>query len=519
MRQINLFSVILACFLQLPLVCCHPENENSYKGGNGPEIVSHHGANRLAPENTVASAIKAIESGARSVGVDVRRSSDGVYYILQDATLDRTTNGTGLISEIQSAVIDTLDAGSWFAHEFAGERIPRLFDYLKWIKGKARVYLDVKDAALEELIPAILRLGMEKDCFFGFADPRLEKEFRSKYPALSLKVHASGPESLDSLKNLFNPQIIECPVEQLTDEMVRTCHKKKMKIMALVPGDDPPAFKIAIQKGVDMVNLDAPDIFSEMVRNKGKLSGCKLIAHKSGIVEGRYGEYDPASIREAIDAGYSMLEVDVRSTKDSFLVVNHDNSLQRFFSDPRRISELTWDELKEIKAEKGNYHPLLFEELCRICSGKVQLMIDVKGSQSPGFYHNLGQILEKYGLLRGAYFIDQKARHYFMGKAKFSVRVNEIDFLQEQLLSGKDIACHYFLFENGNFLPSAAIKWCQQHHITVVPSVNIWHYKDENPMLGAKRDIAFFRECGVTEFQIDSEYFHFLSTGPEEANE
>jgi glycerophosphoryl diester phosphodiesterase len=519
MRQINLFPVILSCFLQLPSVCCHPEAENNYEGADGPEIVSHRGANRLAPENTVASAIKAIESGARTVGVDVRRSSDGVYYIFQDAALDRTTNGTGLVSETRSAVIDTLDAGSWFAHEYRGEKVPRLLEFLEWIKGKARVYFDVQDARLEELIPLILRMGMENDCFFGFTDMKLVKEFRSKYPALSLKIHASDPEAFDSLKNIFNPQIIECPVDQLTDAMVRTCHKKKIKIMALVPGDDPPGFRMAIQNGVDMVNLDAPDVFSVMIRNSGNLSGCKLIAHKGGIVEGRYGEYDPASIREAINAGYSMLEVDVRSAKDSVLVVNHDNSLQRFFNDPRRISELTWDELKDIRAEKGNYPPLLFEELCRTCSGKVQLMIDVKGSQSSGFYYNLGQILEKYGLLRGAYFIDQKARHYFMGKAKFSVRVNEIFFLQEQLLSGKDIACHYFLFENGNFLPSAAIKWCQQHHITVVPSVNIWQYKDENPMLGAKRDLAFFRECGVTEFQIDSEYFHFLSTGQEEANE
>ena len=85
-------------------------------------IVCHRGANRLAPENTYASAKKAIEFNAAYVEVDVRRSKDGVYYNLHDRSLDRTTNGTGLVSETESKVIDTLDAGAWFGHEFAGER-------------------------------------------------------------------------------------------------------------------------------------------------------------------------------------------------------------------------------------------------------------------------------------------------------------------------------------------------------------------------------------------------------------
>jgi hypothetical protein len=57
---------------------------------------------------------------------------------------------------------------------------------------------------------------------------------------------------------------------------------------------------------------------------------------------------------------------------------------------------------------------------------------------------------------------------------------------------------------------SEIIKWCQQNSITVVPSVNVFHYKFENDMKGAKRDIGFLKECGVTEFQIDSQYDRWL---------
>jgi len=145
-----------------------------------------------------------------------------------------------------------------------------------------------------------------------------------------------------------------------------------------------------------------------------------------------------------------------------------------------------------------------------MCSGKVNLMIDVKGEQSPEFYYKLAKIMEKYNLLSGSYFIDTKARDLLWGKAKFSIRANEIGLLMEKRQNSEDIACHYFLFENGNRLASEAIKWCQQNYITVIPTVNIWQYKNENYLWGAKRDIEFFKECGVTEFQIDSDFDEWL---------
>ncbi|MGV8096100.1 MAG: glycerophosphodiester phosphodiesterase family protein [Mangrovibacterium sp.] len=507
MNLLNLSPLFPICSLVILFSC---SVKNSEKDATQILIVNHRGANRLAPENTYASAQKAIESGAVYIEVDVRRSKDGVYYNIHDRTLDRTTNGSGLVSETSSAVIDTLDAGSWFAHEFAGEKVPRMFEYLQWIKGKAKVYFDMKDFDLKEFIPKIYDLGMENDCFFWFSDWNKTREFRELYPDLALKVNASDAGALDSLKTIYHPQIIECSVDDLSDHFIETCHKNGMKIMPWIAECDMEAFRMIMEKNVDMVNLNDPDIFSDMARNGGVFKNYKLIAHKGGIVEGKYGEYDPASIREAIDQGYYMLEVDVRPTKDGVLIVNHDNSFQRFFNDPRRASDLTWDEVKEIRAEKGNYRPLLFEELCQMCSGKVKLMIDVKGTQPPEFYDKLGEIMEKYGLFAGSCFIDQKARKYFWGKTKFSIRPNEIDSLKAMLARREDIACHYFLFENGNRLASEAIKWCQQNCVTVVPTVNIWQYQNENYRRGAKRDIEFFKACGVTEFQIDSDFDDWL---------
>lgn len=504
-------KIILFAVLAVLSGCLPGEQSGKDKEGSMIMMVCHRGANRLAPENTYASAQKAIESGAAYVEVDVRRSKDGVYYNFHDNWLDRTTNGSGLFSETTSEVIDTLDAGAWFAHEFAGEKVPRVFEFLKWIKGKAKVYFDTKDIDLSGFIAEIYALGMEKDCFFWFSDWQQTRKFRELYPDLKLKINASTVEELDSLQTIYHPQIIECSVDDLSEKFIRACHEKGLKVMPYIPGNDWEAYRMTLLHDIDMINLDNPDVFANMVKNNGVYTGYKLIAHRGGIVEGKYNEFDPASIQAAIDQGYYMLEVDVHDTKDGVLILNHDRNFTRYYHDPRLVDEMTWDEVKNLRAEGGNYHPLSFEEFAGMYSGKVKLMIDVKEKDpTPTFYQKLGELMEKYGYLKNAYFIDKRAKKYFWGKTKFEVRIDEINAIREKLEKGEDVACHYFLFDSGTKLNSSAIKMCQKASITVVPSVNFGHYHDEDPVRGAKRDIEFLKACGVTEFQIDSDFDDWL---------
>ena len=78
------------------------------------EIVSHRGANGLAPENTLAAAQLSVDLGVDFIEVDVWTSRDNVFYVMHDATVDRPTNGTGHLLSLSSSEIDQLDAGSWF---------------------------------------------------------------------------------------------------------------------------------------------------------------------------------------------------------------------------------------------------------------------------------------------------------------------------------------------------------------------------------------------------------------------
>ena len=88
--------------------------------------LAHRGAGRLAPENTLAAFRAGARFGYTSFECDVKLSSDGVAFLMHDATLDRTTGATGIAGDQTWAELSTLDAGRWHSAPFEGESIPRL---------------------------------------------------------------------------------------------------------------------------------------------------------------------------------------------------------------------------------------------------------------------------------------------------------------------------------------------------------------------------------------------------------
>jgi len=129
--------------------------------GEMPKLVGHRGALAVTPENTMASFERAWRDGVDLVELDVRLSADHQVVVLHDATVDRTTDGSGLVTEFTVAELRRLDAGAWFDARFASERIPTLVEVLTWAKWRVGLLLELKfdpfgsyDPAL---VPAVLR--------------------------------------------------------------------------------------------------------------------------------------------------------------------------------------------------------------------------------------------------------------------------------------------------------------------------------------------------------------------------
>ena len=101
-----------------------------------PRIIAHRGAGKLAPENTLAAMKLGHQLGQQMVEFDVKLSADDLPVLMHDASLDRTTNGSGPLRQFTWEQLQGLDAGQWHAERFAGEPIPRLDETLHYLQSQ-----------------------------------------------------------------------------------------------------------------------------------------------------------------------------------------------------------------------------------------------------------------------------------------------------------------------------------------------------------------------------------------------
>ncbi|WP_338752367.1 glycerophosphodiester phosphodiesterase family protein [Bacillus sp. FJAT-52991] len=151
-----------------------------------PIVAAHRGIPSLAPENTMAGYQKAYELGADLIETDLQRTKDGHLVIMHDSTVNRTTNGTGKVSELTYEEIRQLDAGVKFSPEFAGEKVPSFREFLQAFKGKDVVLLvELKAENIEEqVIQEIEEEGMTDQVLIQSFSPDSVKKSHELQPAI-----------------------------------------------------------------------------------------------------------------------------------------------------------------------------------------------------------------------------------------------------------------------------------------------------------------------------------------------
>lgn len=109
-----------------------------------PLIAAHRGMRFQAPENTLPALTLAIDRGADMIEVDVQRTRDGVAVLMHDATVDRTTSGSGRVCDLSLDQVRALDAGSWVGPQFVGVGVPTLHEALVALPPRFPVNIDIK---------------------------------------------------------------------------------------------------------------------------------------------------------------------------------------------------------------------------------------------------------------------------------------------------------------------------------------------------------------------------------------
>ena len=139
------------------------ESVNGWDAGSEVQIIAHRGFACCFPENTLLAIQGAFDMGADGVEIDVRFTRDGVPMLMHDETLDRTTNGSGLLSDYRYSQIRELDACSWFGREFPNCKVPTLRQALEVGNGRGKILLDLKrngPCRIQKVLAAIQDLDM-----------------------------------------------------------------------------------------------------------------------------------------------------------------------------------------------------------------------------------------------------------------------------------------------------------------------------------------------------------------------
>ncbi|MEU3712616.1 glycerophosphodiester phosphodiesterase [Streptomyces catenulae] len=241
-----------------------------------PLVIAHRGAARQAPENTLAAVDAAHRSGLTWVENDVQRTKDGQLVVVHDATLRRTTDAAHTlpgrapwrVADLTAAEIARLDAGSWFATRFAGERIPTLTRYLRRLDDHHQsLLLELKNPARYPGIEAqALRLlraeGWLDRVHHGRLvvqsfDARAVRTVHRLAPRLRTAV-LGAPALRDATRYARFTDGINPPLDHLTPRWAAAVHRlhgphgDPLRIYGWGPGATPDA-RAAAARGIDGV--------------------------------------------------------------------------------------------------------------------------------------------------------------------------------------------------------------------------------------------------------------------------
>jgi glycerophosphoryl diester phosphodiesterase len=240
-------------------------------------VIGHRGGRALAPENTLAAFRNAIRLGVDYVEIDVRATRDGHLVIMHDQTVDRTTNGTGAVRDLDFATIRSLDAGSKFDPKYAGEKVPTLDEVLELCRGKINIYLDHKEAPTDQVLAAVKKHHMEKHVvvYNGPDGCREWKQLDSNIPVMpSLPNPYRREGGIAEFEKTLPAEVLDGNQVEWTKELVDEAHAAGVKVYvdALGPNDNPDGFRKALAMGVDGIQTDHPDQLIQTLKESGNTS-------------------------------------------------------------------------------------------------------------------------------------------------------------------------------------------------------------------------------------------------------
>jgi glycerophosphoryl diester phosphodiesterase len=212
--------------------------------------VGHRGVMAVEPENTLRSFRRAEQEGVDQVELDLHLSKDGALVVMHDASVERTTDGRGLIRDLTLEEIRGLDAG-------LGERVP-VFEEALAAVGRP-IQAEIKDAAAARVLASVLRERGEtgRVSVLSFHDEALA-EIHTLLPEVATVLVASdlGPDIVPRAQAV-GARLVSLDLTRISLDLVRRCHAAGIAVMAWTV-NSPQDWALARALGLDGAATDLP---------------------------------------------------------------------------------------------------------------------------------------------------------------------------------------------------------------------------------------------------------------------
>ena len=230
-------------------------------------VFGHRGAMAYAPMNTLAAFELAYKQGAAGIELDVHCSKDGHPVIVHNFTLDETTNGEGAVSGKSLAELKTLDAGGWYADDFAGEPIPSLDEVFESLGKKLLINIEIKsilpntDGLEQATADCIQRHQMQARVLVSSFSPYALQRFKRILPTVMTGfLYASEAQTDIQAVAADIPHQARHPHHNMVDETYMRWAKANHYYVNTWTVNSPERARELKKLGVNAVITDCPDM-------------------------------------------------------------------------------------------------------------------------------------------------------------------------------------------------------------------------------------------------------------------
>jgi len=201
-------------------------------------IFAHRGAAHHYPENTLPAFREALRLGASGLEMDVQLTKDGYPVVIHDFSVNRTTNGRGLVKNHTLEEIKALSAGSWFHPRFARLKIPTLEEVLFKVKElPIQLNIELKNLLIKnenlesEVIRLVCKYKMEKQIYLSTFNPESISRIRQLNPSIQTSFLYFGIlEEPWKMAYELGATCIQPPIIALTRDTVRASQELGLKV-------------------------------------------------------------------------------------------------------------------------------------------------------------------------------------------------------------------------------------------------------------------------------------------------